>query len=119
MRISEIFYSIQGEGRLIGIASVFIRTAGCNLRCVWCDTPYTSWRPKGVSWSIEKILRRVDQHRTRYVVITGGEPLLQLDEDAIDALHERGFEIAVETNGTRPAPRGRRTRATGARRRTR
>ena len=101
MRISEIFYSIQGEGRLIGIPSVFIRTAGCNLRCVWCDTPYTSWRPKGVSWSIEKILRRVDQHRTRYVVITGGEPLLAGDvEELALELKRRGKHITIETAGT-------------------
>ena len=76
MRISETFYSLQGEGRLAGTPSVFIRTSGCNLRCVWCDTPYTSWRPEGPSWPIDRILRAVEKHPTRHVVITGGEPLL-------------------------------------------
>jgi 7-carboxy-7-deazaguanine synthase len=101
VRISEIFYSIQGEGRLLGIPSVFIRTAGCNLRCVWCDTPYTSWRPEGVSWSIKKILSGVDQHPTRYVVITGGEPLLAGDiEELALELKRRGKHITIETAGT-------------------
>lgn len=101
MRISEIFYSIQGEGRLLGMPSVFIRTAGCNLRCVWCDTPYTSWRPEGVSWSINKILRRVDQHPTRYVVITGGEPLLAGDiEELALELKCRDRHVTIETAGT-------------------
>ncbi|MEA2657529.1 MAG: 7-carboxy-7-deazaguanine synthase, partial [Candidatus Binatota bacterium] len=76
MQISEIFYSIQGEGRLAGVPSVFIRTSGCNLRCVWCDTPYTSWQPEGTLWSIAKILREVARHANRHVVVTGGEPLL-------------------------------------------
>ena len=76
MRISEIFYSLQGEGRLIGLPSVFIRTSGCNLRCVWCDTPYTSWQPEGRSYPIEKIIREVEKYPARHVVITGGEPLL-------------------------------------------
>jgi 7-carboxy-7-deazaguanine synthase len=101
VHISEIFYSIQGEGRLLGIPSVFIRTAGCNLRCVWCDTPYTSWRPEGLSWSIKKILQRVGQHPTRYVVITGGEPLLAGDvEELVLELKREGKHITIETAGT-------------------
>ncbi|MBM4296158.1 MAG: 7-carboxy-7-deazaguanine synthase QueE [Deltaproteobacteria bacterium] len=76
MRISEIFYSIQGEGRLAGVPSIFIRTSGCNLRCRWCDTPYTSWQADGTIWSVEKIIGEVAKHPTRHVVITGGEPLL-------------------------------------------
>ena len=96
MRISEIFYSLQGEGRLIGLPSVFIRTSGCNLRCVWCDTPYTSWQPEGRSYPIEKIIREVEKYPARHVVITGGEPLLapELEElaakiKAADAYHDR------------------------------
>ncbi len=79
MRISEIFYSIQGEGRLLGVPSVFIRTSGCNLRCRWCDTPYTSWQPEGKAWSVKKILGEIAKYPTRHVVITGGEPLLAPD----------------------------------------
>ena len=79
MRISEIFYSIQGEGRLLGMPSVFIRTSGCNLRCVWCDTPYTSWRPEGRDWGIREIIREARKYPTRHVVVTGGEPLLAPD----------------------------------------
>jgi len=79
MRVSEIFYSIQGEGRLLGVPSVFIRTTGCNLRCVWCDTPHTSWQAEGKSRRLDKILSEVAKYPTRYVVITGGEPLIALE----------------------------------------
>lgn len=101
VRISEIFYSVQGEGRFAGTPSVFIRSSGCNLRCVWCDTPYTSWRPEGSSWSIEKILAAVEKHPTRYIVITGGEPLLADDIEALALeLKRRKKHITVETAGT-------------------
>lgn len=83
MRISEVFYSVQGEGRLLGVPSVFIRTTGCNLRCRWCDTPYTSWRPEGTNWSVEKVLNEVARYLTRYAVITGGEPFLAEDVDEL------------------------------------
>lgn len=101
MRISEIFYSIQGEGRLIGTPSLFIRTSGCNLRCVWCDTPYTSWRPEGSSWPLAKILRRVDQYAARHVVITGGEPMLAAEvAELTAALRRKGKHVTIETAGT-------------------
>jgi 7-carboxy-7-deazaguanine synthase len=101
MRISEIFYSIQGEGRLIGVPSVFIRTSGCNLRCVWCDTPYTSWRPEGKDWTIKGILCEVRKYPSRYVVITGGEPLLAPEIEGLTmALKRTGAHITVETAGT-------------------
>lgn len=101
MRISEIFYSIQGEGRLAGTPSVFIRTSGCNLRCVWCDTPYTSWRPEGSSRSIDQILGAVEKHPTRHVVITGGEPLLAGEIEALTGeLARRKKHITIETAGT-------------------
>jgi len=101
VRISEIFYSIQGEGRLIGLPSVFIRTSGCNLRCVWCDTPYTSWKPEGKDWSIEKILRRVVRYPSRHVVITGGEPLLAPGiEELTEQLKRNGAHITIETAAT-------------------
>lgn len=101
MRISEIFCSIQGEGRLLGTPSLFIRTSGCNLRCVWCDTPYTSWRPEGSYWPLAKILRRVEQHAGRYIVITGGEPMLSGEIGGLTAaLKQREKHITIETAGT-------------------
>lgn len=101
MRIAEIFYSIQGEGRLAGAPSVFIRTSGCNLRCVWCDTPYTSWRPEGKEWTLREILAKVKRHPTSYVVVTGGEPLLAHEIEELTAgLKRRGYHITVETAAT-------------------
>jgi 7-carboxy-7-deazaguanine synthase len=101
VRISEIFYSIQGEGRLCGIPSVFIRTSGCNLRCVWCDTPYTSWRPEGRSWSISNIVSEVKKYPCPYVVITGGEPLLAVEIEALTGeLKRNGAHITIETAAT-------------------
>jgi 7-carboxy-7-deazaguanine synthase len=101
VRISEIFYSIQGEGRLIGVPSVFIRTAGCNLRCVWCDTPYTSWQADGAAWSLRTVLAEVRKHPTEYVVLTGGEPLLAREIEALSReLNKSGRHITVETAGT-------------------
>lgn len=101
MRIAEIFYSVQGEGRLIGVPSVFIRTSGCNLRCVWCDTPYTSWQPVGRNLSIDKILGEVAKHPSRFVVITGGEPLLAPQIEALSRdLKKTGAHITIETAGT-------------------
>jgi len=101
MRIAEIFYSIQGEGRLLGMPSVFIRTSGCNLRCVWCDTPYTSWRPEGRDWNVRKILREVRKYPARHVVVTGGEPLLAPEiEELAKELKREGAHITIETAAT-------------------
>ena len=101
MRIAEIFYSIQGEGILAGVPSVFIRTSGCNLRCVWCDTPYTSWRPEGVEWSTRDIVAELKPYPTSYVVITGGEPLLAKEiEELTDRLKKRNYHITIETAAT-------------------
>jgi len=101
VRISEIFYSIQGEGRLAGLPSVFIRTSGCNLRCVWCDTPYTSWRPQGRNLSIAQILREVRNYPAGYMVITGGEPLLAPEiEELARELRKIGAHTTIETAAT-------------------
>ena len=101
MRVAEIFYSIQGEGRLIGTPSVFIRTSGCNLRCVWCDTPYTSWKPEGWNWGIDRILGEVRKYPGRFVVITGGEPLLAPElEELTRGLKRTGAHITIETAAT-------------------
>src|SRR5712672_600193 len=76
VKISEIFYSIQGEGILAGVPSVFLRTSGCNLRCIWCDTPYTSWQPEGEDRSIDSIAEEANRYGASHVVITGGEPMI-------------------------------------------
>ena len=101
MRIAEIFYSLQGEGRLLGMPSVFIRTSGCNLRCVWCDTPYTSWRPEGRGWNVKAILREVHKYPAHHVVVTGGEPLLAPEiEELATELKRAGAHITIETAAT-------------------
>ena len=101
MRIAEIFYSLQGEGRLVGMPSVFIRTSGCNLRCVWCDTPYTSWKPQGEDWSIRNILREARNYPSRHVVVTGGEPLLAPEiEELTQKLRSGGAHVTIETAAT-------------------
>lgn len=103
VRISEIFYSIQGEGTLVGVPSVFVRTSGCNLRCRWCDTPYASWNPEGEEMSVEAILAEVNRHPTRFVVVTGGEPMIAKGmRELLAALHEAGKHITIETAGTVP-----------------
>ena len=102
MKIAEIFYSVQGEGGLVGVPSIFVRTSGCNLRCVWCDTPYTSWQPEGNELSLDEILAQVDVHTAaRHVVVTGGEPMIapQIVE-LTERLRSRGLHITVETAGT-------------------
>lgn len=101
MRISEIFYSLQGEGSLTGVPSVFVRTSGCNLRCVWCDTPYTSWSPEGEDHSVEDVLGEIKAFGARHVVVTGGEPMIAPEIVALTAaLREAGMHITVETAGT-------------------
>src|SRR5687767_8465136 len=101
MQIAEIFCSIQGEGRLAGVPAAFIRTTGCNLRCTWCDTPYTSWKPEGKKLSVETILREVRKYACRYVVLTGGEPLLVPDlPELTDRLRRDGHHTTVETAAT-------------------
>jgi 7-carboxy-7-deazaguanine synthase len=101
MRIAEIFYSIQGEGTLVGVPSVFVRVSGCNLRCAWCDTPYTSWNPEGEEMSNEAIVAEVARHPARHVVITGGEPMLFAPVVELSRmLKDRGMHITFETAGT-------------------
>jgi len=103
MRISEIFYSIQGEGALTGVPSVFVRASGCNLRCAWCDTPYASWSPEGGEMSVDEILDRVAQHPARFVVVTGGGPMVARDIRVLLArLREAGRHVTLETAGTVP-----------------
>ena len=101
MRIAEIFPSIQGEGRLTGTPSAFVRASGCNLRCGYCDTPYASWNPEGEDLAVEEIVARVEQIDRRHVVLTGGEPMLFAELIPLcAALSRRGRHITVETAGT-------------------
>ncbi|MEY5062971.1 MAG: 7-carboxy-7-deazaguanine synthase [Verrucomicrobiota bacterium] len=103
MRIAEIFHSIQGEGLLAGVPSVFIRTSGCNLRCHWCDTPYASWKPEGPKMSVEQILRKVEEWNCSHVVLTGGEPMIAPDLPALaTGLKKGGKHITIETAATLP-----------------
>jgi 7-carboxy-7-deazaguanine synthase len=103
MLISEIFFSIQGEGELTGVPSVFIRTSGCNLRCRWCDTKYASWDPTGTNMSIEDIVTEVNQHGAEHVVVTGGEPMVAKGmPDLLAQLKSHGHHITIETAGTVP-----------------
>jgi 7-carboxy-7-deazaguanine synthase (Cx14CxxC type) len=123
--VKEIFYSLQGEGARAGRPAVFLRFSGCNLWsgrehdrstaiCTFCDTDFVGVGPEGGKFDTPAALAAAVSARwpaaeprgTPYVVCTGGEPLLQLDAAAVDALHEAGFEVAIETNGTLPAPPG-------------
>ncbi len=105
MFISEIFYSLQGEGSLIGVPSVFIRTSGCNLHCAWCDTPYTSWQPEGEQRSLDEILEQVAACDARHAVVTGGEPMIAPEIVPLtERLRARGLHITIETAGTVFAP---------------
>ena len=120
--VKEIFLTLQGEGMQAGRRAVFLRFSGCNLwtgreqdraiaQCTFCDTDFVGMDGEnGGRYEAEALADKVSslwgEGERRLVVITGGEPLLQLDAALIDALHARGFEIAVETNGTLPAPAG-------------
>ncbi|WP_254523360.1 7-carboxy-7-deazaguanine synthase QueE [Natrinema caseinilyticum] len=105
--INELFYSLQGEGILAGVPSVFVRTSGCNLRCWFCDSYHTSWEPTHARLSLAEILAEIDSHDADHVVLTGGEPLLhEASATLLEALADRNYHTTVETNGTiyRDAP---------------
>jgi 7-carboxy-7-deazaguanine synthase len=106
MLISEIFYSLQGEGQLTGVPSVFVRTSGCNLRCKWCDTPYASWKPEGRQMTVDEILTEVRKFKAEHVVLTGGEPMVAAGmHDLASKLRDARYHITIETAGT-VAPSG-------------
>lgn len=102
MRIIEIFKSIQGEGRNQGLPCVFIRLAGCNLNCLWCDTPHARDMEAGEEMSLVEAISVTSMLGGKYVCITGGEPMMQAESviELAKALHEKGFCIDIETNGS-------------------
>lgn len=102
MLISEIFYSLQGEGELTGVPSVFVRTSGCNLRCAWCDTPYASWNPEGEQRAVAHVIAEVETHpAAQHVVLTGGEPMIAKEIHELAAgLRQAGRHITIETAAT-------------------
>jgi 7-carboxy-7-deazaguanine synthase len=101
MKLSELFYSIQGEGTLAGVPSVFIRTTGCNLRCSWCDTPYTSWAPEGSDHTLDQIVAYVKEHSKGHTVVTGGEPLIAPGiVELTERLAAESEHVTIETAGT-------------------
>lgn len=113
-RINDIFYSLQGEGRNTGRAAVFIRFAGCNLRCPFCDTEFDTYREMSDEEILAEVSTLLPPPSTLHlvpctshplIVLTGGEPTLQVDEAFVDLLHQQGYEVAMESNGTRPAPK--------------
>jgi 7-carboxy-7-deazaguanine synthase len=106
--VNELFYSLQGEGKLAGVPTVFVRTSGCNLRCWYCDSYHTSWEPTHAAMDVEGIVDDVRSHDDAdHVVLTGGEPMIHdASVDLLERLDDAGYHVTVETNGTiyRDAP---------------
>jgi 7-carboxy-7-deazaguanine synthase len=101
MRISEIYKSIQGEGLLTGTESVFVRTSGCNLRCDFCDTPFTSWNPEGQNLGVEAIIQQCLAFDCRHIVLTGGEPMLSKEVNVLTSeMVSCRMHVTIETAGT-------------------
>ena len=102
MKVNEFFVSLQGEGHFTGTPSFFLRLSGCNLQCPFCDTSHQTF----MELSEDTIVEEASREKPRHIVITGGEPVLQLTGSLVDKLHEAGFFVQVETNGTLPLPTG-------------
>jgi 7-carboxy-7-deazaguanine synthase len=101
MLIAELYQSLQGEGLLTGTPSVFVRVSGCNLRCWFCDTPFTSWHPEGEDYSVDEVVAAVLEKQMTHVVITGGEPMLYSEMLPLcRELSSRGLHLTIETAGT-------------------
>lgn len=102
MKVNEIFYSLQGEGNFTGTPAVFVRFSGCNLNCDFCDTQHN----RGIEMSEDEIISEVSKYPAYHVVITGGEPTLQLTPSLVNKLHAAGKFVQIETNGARPLSDG-------------
>lgn len=101
-KINEIFYSLQGEGFFTGTAAVFLRFCGCNRHCSFCDTDFS----KGTDMTAEDIVEAISKYPSRHLIVTGGEPTLQLDSDLLRAIKAARFFVQIETNGSNPVPTG-------------
>src|SRR5690606_37742531 len=100
IRIAETFTSLQGEGRLTGTRSFFIRTSGCNLRCWFCDTPYASWQPEGEMQSVDALVTAAIESGCQHIVLTGGEPLLpEASAELVRCLRAAALHVTIETAG--------------------
>ncbi|MDD2512495.1 MAG: 7-carboxy-7-deazaguanine synthase QueE [Proteiniphilum sp.] len=102
LNVNEIFYSLQGEGGRTGQASIFIRLAGCNLSCSFCDTDFE----RGMKMTLEEVHLQIEAYPCKWIVWTGGEPTLQLTDEMVAFFREKGYRQAIETNGTRKVPAG-------------
>lgn len=102
LNVNEIFYSLQGEGGRTGQASIFIRLAKCNLACSFCDTDFE----RGVKMSLEEVLKEIEKYNCKWIIWTGGEPALQLNDKIVAFFKERDYLQAIETNGTKRIPSG-------------
>lgn len=102
LNVNEIFYSLQGEGGRTGQASIFIRLAKCNLTCSFCDTDFE----RGVKMTTDELLRKIEPYGCKWIIWTGGEPTLQLNDVVVALFKEKGYLQAIETNGTRRVPMG-------------
>lgn len=102
LNVNEIFYSLQGEGGRTGQASIFIRLAKCNLKCSFCDTDFE----RGVKMTLDEVLQEIEPYGCRWIIWTGGEPTLQLNDKVVTYFKEKGYMQAIETNGTRRVPEG-------------
>lgn len=102
LNVNEIFYSLQGEGGRSGQPSIFIRLAKCNLVCSFCDTDFE----RGVKMTLDEVLHEIEPYGCKWVIWTGGEPILQLNDSVVALFKERGYRQAIETNGTRRIPAG-------------
>ncbi|MBQ7192129.1 MAG: radical SAM protein [Paludibacteraceae bacterium] len=114
-RVNDVFFTLQGEGRHMGIPAVFVRFSGCNLSCPWCDTSFKEYTLQTAEQIVEKVLnlypvspsidnKQPVSRQKKWVVLTGGEPSLQVDFSLVEALHQAGFSVAIETNGTHFLP---------------
>lgn len=99
-KINEIFYSLQGEGFNTGKAAIFIRFSGCNLACSFCDTKHH----QGISMTDADILDKISNYPCKFVILTGGEPTIYVDDAFVELLHKKGYKVAIETNGTKKVP---------------